>query len=164
MDQKKRYARGELLQVLEPSSERITPLCPHYQDCGGCHYQHIPYDVELDVKTDILRDQLVRIGRIENPHVESIVSSPLPWNYRNQVQFHLTPEGKIGFQGRRSHQVVPIRECHLPENNLNDLWPRLDLEPIPGLDRFVLRSGSDGDSVFARRRPTGIGRDSQRSW
>ena len=148
VDQKKRYARGKLLQVVTPSSERITPLCPHYQDCGGCHYQHIPYDIQLDVKTDILRDQLVRIGRIDNPPLESIVPSPSPWNYRNQIQFHFTPEGKFGFQGRRSHQVVPIQECHLPDKNINDLWPRLDLEPIPGLDRFVLRCGSNGDVLL----------------
>jgi 23S rRNA (uracil1939-C5)-methyltransferase len=91
---------------------------------------------------------LTRIGKIESPPVHPAVPSPASWNYRNQVQFHLTTEGRLGFQGQRSHQVVPIRECHLPEDSLNQLWPVLDLEPIPGLDRLVLRVGAGDEALL----------------
>ena len=148
VEQKKSFARGELLQVLDASPLRTAARCSHYQECGGCHYQHIPYEVQLEVKTSVLRDQLERIGGITNPFVRSIIPSPLAWNYRNQVQFHLTMDGKLGFQGRNSNQVIPIQECHLPEKILNDLWPRMDLEPIPGLDRFVLRCDSNNDVLL----------------
>ena len=69
------------------------------------------------------------------------------WNYRNQVQFHLSPEGKLGFQAPRATEIVPIQECHLPEEIIGDVWPRLDLESIPGLDRIILRAGA-GDEVL----------------
>ncbi len=149
VEDKKGYARGSVLDVLEVSPERIDPRCPHFTHCGGCHYQHIPYEVQLTAKTGILQDQLLRIGKIENPPIHPIIPSPNPWNYRNHVQFHLTPEGKLGFQAHRSHTIVPIQECHLPEDTLNEVWPLLDLEPVPGLEKLSFRAGTDGDLLLA---------------
>jgi len=148
VEEKKGYARAELVQVLQASPQRITARCPHYQACGGCHYQHLAYPQQLAAKTEILVDQLTRIGKIANPPVREPVPSPAPWNYRNTVQFHLTPEGKLGFQGQRSHRVVPIQECHLPEPLINQLWPTLDLEPIPNLERLVLRAGAGEEALL----------------
>lgn len=146
--QKKGYARAELVQILDPSPERITPRCSHYQRCGGCHYQHLPYAHQLQAKTDILIDQLTRIGKLKEPPVQAAVPSPTPWNYRNQMQFHLTTDGKLGFQSQRSHQVIPIQECHLPEEPINQLWPSVDLEPIPSLDRLILRVGANEETLL----------------
>lgn len=145
LEGKKGYARGEVMEILEPSPDRIKPRCPHFGACGGCHYQHIPYEVQLKAKAEILRDQLVRIGKFSDPPVQPIAACPHPWNYRNQVQFHLTPEGKIGFQAPRSHEVIPIQECHLPEEPINTIWPLLDMAPIPGLDRLSVRAGAGED-------------------
>lgn len=146
VEQKKGFARGALIDVLEPSPDRIEPRCPHFTFCGGCHYQHIPYKVQLDAKTEIIRDQLRRIGKIDDPPLRPIVPSPVPWNYRNHVQFHLTPGGDLGFQAPRSHEVIPIKECHLLEDTLAEVWPLVDLEPIPGLNRIGFRVGA-GESV-----------------
>ncbi len=148
LEEKKSYARAELARVLEASHERVTPRCSHYQVCGGCHYQHLGYQRQLTAKTEILADQLTRIGKLDNPPVRTAVPSPEPWNYRNQVQFHLTADGKLGFQGQRSHQVVAIQECHLPEPVINLLWPVLDLEPIPNLERLVLRAGAGEEALL----------------
>ena len=61
--QKRGFARGKLLEVLEDSPERIPPKCPHFGGCGHCSYQHIPYESQLRAKEEILRDQLIRIGK-----------------------------------------------------------------------------------------------------
>jgi 23S rRNA (uracil1939-C5)-methyltransferase len=148
VEEKKGYARGVPLKVLEPSPDRIDPRCPHFTRCGGCHYQHIPYEAQLEAKTEILRDQLMRIGKLDAPQIQPIVPSPNPWNYRNHIQFHLTQDGMIGFQAPRSHEIIPIKECHLPEEAINQVWPLLDLEPIPGLERIGLRSGADDDLII----------------
>ena len=148
VEEKERYARGEILEVLEPSLHRIEPRCPHFQDCGGCHYQHIPYQEQLRIKESILADQLRRVGKIENPPVKPIQPSPSPWNYRNQIQFHIDPDGRPGFLKHRSNQIVPIRECHLPEENINEIWPQFNLDYIPGLDRVSLRSGEAGQDTL----------------
>lgn len=147
-EEKRGFARGELVEVLEPSPQRITPRCIHFGVCGGCHYQNLPYEEQLKTKADILRDQLTRIGRIENPPVRDTVPSPSPWNYRNHVQFHLTEEGKVGYMTAGIPRVFAIRECHLPEGSINSLWPQLEFEPGMDLERVSLRSGADEELML----------------
>jgi 23S rRNA (uracil1939-C5)-methyltransferase len=145
VEDKPRYARARLVDVLTPSEKRVEARCPHFAQCGGCHYQHLPYQEQLTIKTDILRDQLQRIGKIEDPPVKPCVASKQPWNYRNQMQFQISPEGQLGFQSQGGQAVIPISECHLPEDSINQLWPQLDLEAIPGLDRVGIRLGANQD-------------------
>jgi 23S rRNA (uracil1939-C5)-methyltransferase len=170
VEEKRGHARAELLEVLTPSPDRVTPRCPHFFSiqnqqstinsvsppvvgvrnfpCGGCHYQHLSYPAQLAAKTAILRDQLERLGGLKNPPVQPAVPSPGPWNYRNHVQFHLSPQGRLGFEALHSSRVIPIRECHLPEAPINQLWPQLDLEPVPGLERVSLRVGAEEDLLL----------------
>ncbi len=90
----------------------------------------------------------MRIGGIQNPPVRTCVPSSSEWNYRNYIQFHLDPAGKPGFLRADSHRVVPIKECHLPEDPLNSIWPALDFEPVPGLEKIDLRSGRDEEVML----------------
>lgn len=154
-EEKRGFARGELIKILEPSKDRINPKCKHFGACGGCHYQNLPYEKQLEAKTEILRDQLTRIGKIENPPVRLMVPCPNTWNYRNHVQFHLTEGGKLGFvdltpspNKRRGEHVMPISECYLPEPSINTLWPLLEFEPNTNIERVSLRSGKDEDIML----------------
>ena len=147
-EEKRNFGRGELVQILEASPQRIAPRCIHFGECGGCHYQNLAYEDQLKAKTEILRDQLKRIGKIENPPVQDIVPSPSPWNYRNHVQFHLTEEGKLGYFRAVSPTVFAIRECHLPEGSINELWPQLEFEPETDIERVSLRSGLDDELML----------------
>jgi 23S rRNA (uracil1939-C5)-methyltransferase len=142
-EDKKNFARGKLLELLKASPERIEPKCKHFGKCGGCHYQNLSYEKQLLAKTEILRDQLQRIGKIENPPIAQIVASPLEWNYRNHVQFHLTAEGKIGFINARGNSTLPIEECHLPEAGINAFWHDLQFESNKDVERVSLRAGQD---------------------
>ncbi len=148
VEDKARHARAELVEVLEPSAERLQPRCLHFTTCGGCHYQHMTYAAQLNAKAGILRDQMERIGGLkEMPEIETI-ASPEPWYYRNHLQFHLTPQGKLGFQKAHSNQTFAIRECHLPEKGIKRLWPQIDVEPAAGLARVSLRQGADEDLML----------------
>lgn len=142
-EEKRGYARAKLLQVLIPSSARIEPRCAHYTLCGGCHYQHLLYQQQLQIKTEILQDQLARIGGLENIPLAPIAPSTQEFNYRNHVQFHLHASGRLGYRAARSNEIIPIQECHLPLPVLNEVWPLLQLEPLPDLDRISLRAGAD---------------------
>ena len=148
VNEKRGHVRAELVEVMEPSPERVAPKCVHFGVCGGCHYQHLPYHAQLTAKTEILRDQFRRIGKIDNPPVMPIVPSSTEWNYRNHVQFHLTHDGKLGYIDAHSRNVVPIGECHLPELPLNTLWPMLEFDPGLGLERVSLRVGVDDESML----------------
>lgn len=151
VDERKNFARAELLEVLSPSPRRIQPKCAHFGLCGGCHYQNLAYPDQLAAKTEILRDQLTRIGKIQNPPVCAIVPAPSEWNYRNHVQFHLDGNARMGFiaaspnalPGNGDGGVLPITECHLPEESLNALWPTLDFEAGTPLERVSLRAGAE---------------------
>jgi 23S rRNA (uracil1939-C5)-methyltransferase len=145
---KRGYARAELLEVLTSAPGRTAPRCTHFVTCGNCHYQHLEYAEQLQAKTAILRDQLERIGRLDDPPVRPIVPCPDPYYYRNNVQFHQTSDGKLGYHKYRSMDVFALQECHLPEEPLNQVWPQLDFEPVPGLERIGLRMGTGEDFLL----------------
>lgn len=148
VEEKKNFARGEIVEFVEPLLDRIKAKCKHFGECGGCHYQHLRYERQLQAKTDILIDQLQRIGKIENPPVQPMVACPNPWNYRNHVQFSLDEDGRLGFQAPNSNKVIPISECHLPEPSINELWTQLEFEPETGIERVSLRLGMDDDLML----------------
>jgi 23S rRNA (uracil1939-C5)-methyltransferase len=148
LEEKRGHVRARLVEVMEPSADRIMPACQHYGVCGGCHYQHLSYPTQLSIKTAILRDQLTRIGKIDVPPVRQIVPSSNEWNYRNHIQFHLTPAGKLGYVGVHGQDIISITECHLPEQALNALWPRLVFDPGMGLERVSLRLGMDEQAML----------------
>jgi len=152
-EERKNFARGEIIEIFETSKDRIQPRCKHFGECGGCHYQNLPYEKQLEIKTEILRDQLTRIGKIENPPVQRMVACPNPWNYRNHIQFSLSEKGKLGFvrasdRPSPSKDILEISECYLPEPSINDFWPRLEFEPETGIERVSLRTGQEDDLML----------------
>ena len=147
-DEGSAYCRGQIVSLVKTSPERIQPRCLHFGECGGCHYQFLPYSVQTTMKQQIVADQLRRIGKFENPPVKTIIPSPNEWNYRNVVQFSVSPMGKPGYQRSNSRQVVEIRECFLPSDGINQVWPELDLDPESSMERIILREGADGDLLL----------------
>lgn len=147
------HLRAELLEVLDPAAGRERPRCRHFGVCGGCHYQHLSYAAQTEAKTAVLADLLRRIGKIEAPPLQPIVTAPQVWHYRNHVQFHLDSAGRLGFMEARSAAVLPIEECHLPEGALNDVWPALQFEPGLRLTRVSLRLGADGEAMLVLESP-----------
>lgn len=147
-EEKRSHCRGEIVEVLTPSPQRIAPRCPHFGQCGGCHYQHLSYPDQLAEKQAIVCDQLQRLAEITHPPILPIVPSPSEWNYRNTVQFTLDAQGRIGYQRAGSNAHVPIRECHLPEMEINTLWQALDIGAQTGIERLEIRKGADADALM----------------
>jgi 23S rRNA (uracil1939-C5)-methyltransferase len=148
VQEKKNFARGEIVEILEASPDRIDAKCTHFGQCGGCHYQNLPYEKQLQAKTEIVADQLKRIGKIKNPPVKPMVACQNPWSYRNRIQFSLDGAGKLGFQKANSNRVILITECHLPDPSLNEIWPQLEFEPGTNIERVSLRASSDDDLML----------------
>lgn len=103
------YAKAELVELVTPAPERVVPPCPHFGPCGGCNYQHATYDAQLRMKQQILRETLER-GGVKAPDEIAVLAAE-PWQYRNRIRVAFDAEGNPGYRGRRSHNVVPIREC-----------------------------------------------------
>src|SRR5713226_8091834 len=86
LEQKKKFVRGHVERMLEPSPQRALPPCRHFTVCGGCHYQHISYEAQLEYTTAILRETLWRIGRVKWEAPIHAHASP-PFGYRNRGQW-----------------------------------------------------------------------------
>ena len=148
VEDKRGYARGALVELLQASPQRIAPRCAHFGVCGGCHYQQLDYPAQLELKSAVLRDQFSRIAGVPEPPLRPMVAATSAWNYRNSLQFHLNAEGKLGFQAADGSGVMALRECHLPEEALGALWPQLEFEPSAAVERIALRLGADGDALL----------------
>lgn len=153
VEEKARWARGRLVEVLAPSTDRVPPPCPYFGpgQCGGCQWQHIPYERQAELKQAIVVDQLRRLGRIADPPVADIIALADPaapegelhfltYGYRNHVQFAFTPEGQTGFRRAGSNKIIPIMRCLLLHDLLDELHGALELTDFP-LREISLRAG-----------------------
>ena len=139
---KGRYARAQLVEVLSPSPHRTNPPCPHFGPgkCGGCQWQHIAYQAQLEFKAAVVGDQLARLGRLPDVPVKRPIPSASPWHYRNHVQFSVGDDGRLGFVATNGRRVETMEVCYLLHPLLEELFAALDLE-LPGLVRLSLRAG-----------------------
>jgi 23S rRNA (uracil1939-C5)-methyltransferase len=156
VDDRKRWARGELLDLLRASPHRVKPPCPYFGTCGGCQYQHVDAATQLAYKHEAVVDQLRRAGLDEPLPVRDVHGMQEPWGYRNNVQFTLSNEGELGFQGARSHDVVPVARCLLLHPLLDELHQLLDVQ-WPELSRLSLRAGIRTGERMVILEPSGDG-------
>jgi 23S rRNA (uracil1939-C5)-methyltransferase len=103
------YATAEAEEIVRAAPERVEPACPHFGACGGCHYQHTDYKSQLAFKQAILRETMER-GCVAVPAEIGLLLGE-PWRYRNRIRLAFDAAGNLGYRGRRSHAVVPMREC-----------------------------------------------------
>jgi 23S rRNA (uracil1939-C5)-methyltransferase len=143
----KGYFRAGLVEVIEPSADRTAPRCRHFGECGGCQFQHLTYACQVRVKEAILREQLRRLGGIADAPIRPTVTSPGEWNYRNYIQCAPAGNNRLGFFRPNSQSVLPVTECHLPEERLLDLWKTLDWESFPGLRQIGFRAADDDEMI-----------------
>lgn len=125
------YAFGIVQRILTPAAQRTAPVCPIYEKCGGCCFQHITYEAELIAKERFVSDAMQRLGGLTfsgddaqiRPTLRRILPSPAPLRYRNKAQYPLTKteDGEIlsGFFAQRSHRVIPCTDCALQPALLN---------------------------------------------
>ena len=147
-EEKQRHAFADLLEVLEKSPLRIEPQCIHYQQCGGCHFQHIAYPDQLQFKRSIFLEQLQRMGGSENPPPLTVKAAEHQWGYRNALQFHTTESGELAYMDAANARPFAVRECLLPMDAIASLWPQIALTEQNGIDRLELRQNPDGDVLL----------------
>ena len=105
VEQKKKFVRGRVERILSAAPERVAARCPHFGVCGGCDYQHIPYEAQLKFKSEILRETLRRIGKIEWAG-EITAHGSQPWAYRNRAQWKVRPLEIAGDDGEATSENV----------------------------------------------------------
>lgn len=122
----RKFIRALPQKILQPAEERVEAACPYFTRCGGCHYQHLPYEQQLALKGEILRETLRRLGGIEWSGEIPALASP-PWNYRNRIQLQFGPHPvradrlQIGYYRQGSHVLCDIEQCPISSPRLNQL-------------------------------------------
>ncbi len=117
-EDKKDYINAAVSKVIEPSPDRVEPPCKYFGICGGCRFQHIPYDIQLSIKEEILQDTLRRLAGIEIP-LEKTIMRNVPWHYRLRAQFSVY-QGAVGFHKKGSNEVIEIDRCLIMNENINN--------------------------------------------
>src|SRR3954449_5550302 len=132
------YRNARLVDVLEPSPDRVAPPCPQLaRGCGACQWQHIAVDAQRRLKRDLVVDALERIGKVKDAPVQPTVELP-EWSYRTTVRAGVT-NGRAGFRRARSHSSVSVDDC-LVVHPL--LLPLITDARYPKADEVLLRCGS----------------------
>jgi 23S rRNA (uracil1939-C5)-methyltransferase len=127
VEESKKLIRALPTEIKEAAENRIAPECPYFTRCGGCHYQHLAHERQLSLKTDILRETLRRLGRIEFTGEIGVHLSPEPWQYRNRLQLKLAPHPvvadalEIGFHRAGSRTLCAVDNCPISSPKLNQL-------------------------------------------
>ena len=142
--------RARMLEVLEAAPDRVAAPCPVYGRCGGCHYQHAPYEYQLVAKRAILVEALQRLGKIEPPAEIAVVAAE-PFGYRNRVQLHVE-EKRLGYREARSHKLCAVTACPVGSPKVNQAIARaggdaarLALAAIHQVARSVHRRDAGAD-------------------
>jgi len=119
-EEKPGFARAHATAIVEPSPRRDPPPCPHFGRCGGCQYQHAAYQHQLEIKKEILRENLRRIAKLELQSEIELHPSP-PWNYRNRsrLQVRTHPDFAAGYFKFASHELLPVEECPISSPLIN---------------------------------------------
>ncbi|NLC70496.1 MAG: class I SAM-dependent RNA methyltransferase [Desulfuromonadaceae bacterium] len=120
--EKKQFLFGEMVRLVIPSCQRRQPPCPVFGECGGCHWQHLPCDLQVDWKERIFRQMLQRSAGPGEEVFAAAAASPREWGYRSRVQFKCRLGGQrfvAGFYRRQSHFVIDIDSCPLADPKIN---------------------------------------------
>lgn len=155
---RKKYLEGRVIRFHEYSPDRIEPRCIHFGVCGGCKWQHLPYRLQLYYKEKQVKDNLIRIGKVELSTTRPIIGSSEKFLYRNKLEYTFSDkrwltseevasdnkfekEGALGFHiPGLFDKVLDIQECHLqpdPSNSIRNAVRSYAREK--GLEFFNLR-------------------------
>ena len=144
---KSKFYVGKITEIITPSPHRTTPQCPHFKKCGGCHLQHLNYSEALNFKTNLVKNTLTKIGKVNVENlVEPCVASQ-PYNYRNKFSFPIGFNKKpfVGMYKENSHEIVEIENCHIQQP-----WAK------PIIDAFNTFMAENNISVYNEQTKTGL--------
>ena len=151
-NRKKNYAEANVLEILEFSADRIAPHCKHFGVCGGCKWQHVPYEKQLELKFTQVSDQLIRIGKLDLPTINPILGSAKTEYYRNKLEYTFSnsrwftreeintdefmSKNALGFHvPKRFEKVLPIEKCFHQKDPSNEI--RLSLRDFANVNNYT---------------------------
>lgn len=141
----KSYARANLIEIIQPSPNRIKPVCSLFGQCGGCQLMHLSYSEQLIQKQKRVENSLKRIGKLDVT-IEPCLPSPDQLNYRNKIQLpvKLGDEGPyLGLYAKSSHDLVKVDHCHIHCPLGEEIYQKIkELLPHSGIEPYDSAKGT----------------------
>jgi 23S rRNA (uracil1939-C5)-methyltransferase len=138
IDEKKTFIRAEIVQILESGNGRTSPLCPHFEKCGGCHWQQLEYLRQVEAKRLIL-EEIFHHRFPETLDLPIVMRAcPQPFAYRSRARMQTRGSGStssVGFFRSASHTIEDVEQCPLFRPSLNDA--------LRSLREFKSKAGQD---------------------
>lgn len=153
---------GSAARVLEPSPDRVAPRCPHFGECGGCHWQHARYERQLEFKRRVVEEAWERVG-LRLPPDTPVLGMEEPWRYRIRGEFEASygagGDLEFGFHRLRSHAVLPIHTCPIHDERIERAMLAFRQAvrelSLPGLQNLLLTVEPTGNGLLWRVRRRG---------
>jgi 23S rRNA (uracil1939-C5)-methyltransferase len=145
---------ASIVEIIEPSPHRVEPPCPYFGRCGGCDFQQMTYQAQLDAKAEIIKDCLRRIAKIENPPEFQITPAPNEWHYRSRAQWQYDADQKhLGYYESGSRRVCDVADCAILVSELQwvleDLRARMQGDSLDHAARYFRAIAGDDSAMIA---------------
>ena len=144
IQKKKKFNIAKVKKYIKLSKDRIEPICPHFEKCGGCDLMHINYQNQLKFKKDKIINIIERYTSIDSKKIKDIIYSN-EYYYRNKVTFQV--KEKIGFYDKKSYDIVPIEHCYISSKKINELLTILNTCDLRGISQIMIRSNESEELV-----------------
>ena len=144
------YLEARTVRVLKPSPFRVEPRCQYFGQCGGCQLQHVEYAEQLRMKTHIVREQLIRIGRFhdeESGVLRAAIAMETPWNYRNHMRFTVWRDGQVGLMRQGTRRLLRIDKCEIACEQVNQALENVQ-EATTGTQQLSVRIGQNTGALL----------------
>ena len=148
-DERPSYLEASTFQVLDASPRRVEPRCQYFGRCGGCQLQHIDYAEQLRLKTNVVREQLQRIGHFEQPPLREMIGMDDPWAYRNHMRFTARLEGYVGFMERGTHRFLKVEQCPIAIDAVNEVLTDVQ-DATTGTRQIAIRMGEQSGELLVQ--------------
>ena len=136
--EKKNYTEAKIIKILEPSPFRKNPTCPYYKNCGGCDFQELDYQKEIEWKTNKVKIDILKFSK-EKINIPTTLKNDSTINYRNNIQLKVK-DNKIGYFKKNSREIVDIKKCEIAKTQINNTIKILrDIKEVRKLTDIVIR-------------------------
>ena len=136
--EKKNYTEAKIIKILEPSPFRKNPTCPYYKNCGGCDFQELDYQKEIEWKTNKVKIDILKFSK-EKINIPTTLKNDSTINYRNNIQLKVK-DNKIGYFKKNSREIVDIKKCEIAKTQINNTIKILrNIKEVRKLTDIVIR-------------------------
>lgn len=144
INSKKKYQEAIVLNYEKISNDRVNPICPYYEECGGCDLMHLNLEKQKEFKLKKVKDLLYKFSKIDF-NIKQI-EVPINLNYRNKATFQV--KENIGYYKEKSYDLIPIDKCYIVDNKINEILDKVKKMNLSNIYQIVIRASKNTNDTM----------------